>query len=77
MQTCRPIQLDDTFIFQQAAIAAVLRAITHTHGAAFAAAFVHEHRIAILGATRTRLCGRDARVAASEASRLSLAYAGR
>lgn len=76
MQTCRPIQLDDTFIYQQAAIAAVLRAITHSHGAAFAAEFVHEHRVTIQIAARGRICGRDARVVIGEAARLDLAHKG-
>lgn len=72
----RFIQLDGAFTYQQAAISAVLRALAQSHGADFAADFVHDHRAAILMATRRRLCGCDARVVASEALRLGLAYKG-
>lgn len=72
----RLIQLDGAFTYQQAAISAVLRALSQSHGDDFAADFVHDHREAILVATRRRLCGFDARAVASETLRLGLAYKG-
>lgn len=72
----RCIQLDVAFTYQQAVISAVLRVLAQSHGPDFAADFVRDHRAAILIATRRRLCGRDARVVASDALRLGLAYKG-
>lgn len=76
MSAPRLIQLDCAFVYQQAAISAVLRALAQTHGADFSADFVREHRAAILAATRTRLRDRDAYTVMGEAMNLSLAYMG-
>jgi hypothetical protein len=71
-----PIRLDAAFGYQQAAIHAVRSMLGSTHGSAFAAAFVVEHRQDILRAARTRLCGSSELAVAAEAIRLSDALNG-
>lgn len=70
------IQLEDAFRHGQAAIDATFRALTLSHGQAFAHAFVTEHRVGILIAARTRICGSSPAAVESEADRLESAYRG-
>nr|WP_315256594.1 hypothetical protein [uncultured Duganella sp.] len=72
----RPIQLDASFAYQQAAMHAIHRALIMTHGSAFADAFIHEHHQAVTKAARTRVCGRSEAAVASEAQHLDRAYRG-
>lgn len=59
MAPSSPIQLDTAFIFLQAALAETRRTLCRTHGEAFAAYFMDEHRDCVLKAAKTRLCGRS------------------
>lgn len=62
------IQLDAVFRHQQAAVHAVRRALTRTHGNEFADAFLHEHRASVIKAAQTRVCGHS-EVAVVDAAR--------
>lgn len=51
------VQLNTAYSYQQATIQVIHTALATTHGDAFAAAFVAEHRQDILRVARRRLCG--------------------
>jgi hypothetical protein len=57
MRNHDPIQLDAAIVYRQAAIRAIQRALSETHGDAFADAFLYEYHHAVAKAARTRLCG--------------------
>lgn len=70
MSAPRCIQLDLAFTYQKAAISAVRGALRQTHGADFAAAFVREHRHAILVAALWHVIGHSKRPIDGEATGL-------
>lgn len=70
MTTPRPI-LNDLSPYQREAVSAVKRALTESHGSAFALEFIRLHRSAIYSAARTRVCGRSEDYIARETQRLA------
>ena len=72
MSASSPIIID-TNSYQRAALVAVRHALTQSHGSSFATEFVREHRLAIYGAARTRVCGRSDAFLFQDGKRLATA----